>query len=60
MAKIKTKRTQQYIADKIGVSQATLSMWLNHKTKPRGLQLRHLQEKFPDLAKEILAFWKKN
>jgi len=55
---IKTKYKQQDIAEKLGVSQPTVSNWLGKRAKPMGLAKKALEEHYPDLAREIEAVWK--
>ena len=55
---IKTKHKQQDIAEKLGVSQPTVSNWLKKNSRPTGLAKRALEEHFPELAEQIEAAWK--
>lgn len=56
--KIKTKHRQIYLAKEIGVSQATISMWLSGTTVPTGLQAKSFEEKFPKLYTEVMNLCK--
>lgn len=56
---VKTKLKQQMIATTLGVSQPTVSNWLQLKAKPTGLAKDALEQSFPQLAEAIEDAWKK-
>lgn len=45
--------TQTALAKKLGVSQATISLWLSGKAKPTGNNKKILKEKDPELFKKL-------
>ena len=51
--KIKSKHSQVHISKVIGVTQPTVSGWLNLKFKPVGLARDAMETNFPDLLKRI-------
>lgn len=55
--KIKTKYTQQQIADKLGISQGTVHNWLYLKTQPVNLAREKLKEHYPAILERIDAAW---
>lgn len=55
---IKTRYKQSTIADKLGVTQPTVSNWLNLRAKPEGLQKKALNHSYPDILKRIEQEWK--
>ena len=57
---IKTKFSQVLIAEKLGISQPTVSNWLKMKTKPVGLAKRALEMNFPELGEAIEEAWVNN
>ncbi len=54
---IKTKLNQTVIARNLGVAQATVSNWLNMRTKPSGMGRRLLDTTYPELLKRIEEAW---
>lgn len=55
--KIKTRISQNIIAKEIGVSQVTVSNWLNMRHKPTGLQKKALKTHFPEILQRIEEAW---
>jgi len=55
---IKTSFTQQYIAEKLGVAQPTISNWLKLKVKPSNMAQKMLRRRFPKLAEDLEEAWK--
>ncbi|MCK4500506.1 hypothetical protein KAU11_08405 [Candidatus Babeliales bacterium] len=49
---------QQELADAIGVTQGCASKWLRGEHLPVGLAKKALQEKFPEIYKQILQIHK--
>jgi predicted transcriptional regulator len=54
---IKTRHKQRVIAEKLGVTQPTVSNWLNMRVKPEGLPKQALKHNYPDLYKRINIAW---
>lgn len=42
--RLENKITQQALADKLGVSFATINRWLNGKSKPNKIQAYHIEK----------------
>jgi len=53
--KKKDKITQQIIADKLGVTQASVSHWLSGKIAPSKMAMKLIKDKYPQLLEQIDA-----
>lgn len=54
---IKTRQSQTEIAKTLGITQATVSNWLNIKARPSGLAKKALADNYPELLEKIAEAW---
>jgi len=50
---------QSKLSKEIGVSQGTISHWMNGKSKPTGIGAKILKDLYPEIYEKVMKKWKK-